>query len=243
MEPKVKHVVVVDDDPNIRVMLSDYLVQHSLRVTAVPDSRSLARIHTTDNIDAIVVDLNLRYEDGLEIVRNFSTNSDIPLLIITGDRLSEADKVVGLELGASDYISKPFGLRELLARLRAAMRVKPEDRSRQERKVFKFGEWSFSVRHRRLAHSTDGEVKLTAGEFNLLLALVSSPRQVLSREQLMNGTRLHNEEIFDRSIDVLILRLRRKLEKDPSDPKLIMTERGVGYFFDADVDVEERRPG
>ncbi|MGO8021162.1 winged helix-turn-helix domain-containing protein [Rhizobium leguminosarum] len=237
----MKHVVVVDDDPNIRAMLSDYLVQHAMRVTAVPDSRSLARVHATESIDAIVVDLNLRYEDGLEIVRTFSTNSDIPMLIITGDRLSEADKVVGLELGASDYIGKPFGLRELLARLRAAMRVKPEDRSRKDRKIFKFGEWSFNVRLRRLTHIATGDVKLTAGEFNLLMALVSSPKQVLSREQLMGATRLHNEEIFDRSIDVLILRLRRKLEKNASDPKLILTERGIGYVFDADVDIEERR--
>jgi two-component system OmpR family response regulator len=241
MEPTVKHVVVVDDDPNIRAMLSDYLVQHAMRVTAVPDSRSLARVHATESIDAIVVDLNLRYEDGLEVVRSFSTNSDIPMLIITGDRLSEADKVVGLELGASDYITKPFGLRELLARLRAAMRIKPESQSRKDRKVFKFGEWSFNVRLRRLTHSETGDVKLTAGEFNLLIALVSSPKQVLSREQLMGATRLHNEEIFDRSIDVLILRLRRKLEKNASDPKLILTERGIGYLFDADVDVEERR--
>jgi DNA-binding response OmpR family regulator len=241
MELILKHVVVVDDDPNIRTMLSDYLIQHAYRVTAVADSRSLARIHTSETIDAIIVDLNLRYEDGLEIVRSFSTNSDIPLLIITGDRLSEADKVVGLELGASDYIGKPFGLRELLARLRASMRIKPEDRSKRERKIFRFVDWTFNVKLRKLTHSQTGDVKLTAGEFNLLTALASAPRQVLSREQLMNATRLHNEEIFDRSIDVLILRLRRKLEKDASHPKLIMTERGVGYFLDADVEVEERR--
>ncbi|MGO7733191.1 response regulator [Rhizobium leguminosarum] len=237
----MKHVVVIDDDPNIRAMLSDYLIQHAFRVTAVADSRSLTRVHATESIDAIIVDLNLRYEDGLEIVRNFSASSDIPLLIITGDRLSEADKVVGLELGASDYIGKPFGLRELLARLRASMRVKPEDRSKKERKVFKFGHWEFNVKFRKLTHTDTGDIKLTAGEFNLLMALVSSPRQVLSREQLMSATRLHNEEIFDRSIDVLILRLRRKLEEDASHPKLIVTERGVGYFFDMDVEVEERR--
>lgn len=241
MELALKHVVVVDDDQNIRAMLSDFLVQHACRVTAVADSRSLARIHASESIDAIIVDLNLRYEDGLEIVRNFSTISDIPLLIITGDRLSEADKVVGLELGASDYISKPFGLRELLARVRVAMRVKPEGHSRRERKIFKFEDWTLNVKLRKLTHTVTGDVKLTAGEFNLLTALASSPRQVRSREQLMNATRLHNEEIFDRSIDVLILRLRRKLEKDASQPKLIKTERGVGYFFDADVDVEERR--
>ena len=121
------------------------------------------------------------------------------------------------------------------------MRTRPEDRAKKDRKVFRFADWSFNVKLRKLTHIVNGEVKLTAGEFNLLIALLSSPKQILSREQLMNATRLHNEEIFDRSIDVLILRLRRKLEEDASHPKLIMTERGVGYFLDVDVTVEERR--
>ncbi|MFK3968961.1 winged helix-turn-helix domain-containing protein [Ensifer adhaerens] len=235
----MKHVVVVDDDSNIRNLLLDYLGQHALRVTAVPDSRGLSRTVATDRVDAIIVDLNLGHEDGLEIVRNSAANSDVPLIIISGDRHDEADKVVGLELGASDYITKPFSLRELLARLRAAMREKSRPRHKRGPRSYTFAGWKLSPKLRKVTGLDGGEVKLTAGEFNLLVAFLLAPRQILSREQLLNASRVHGEEVFDRSIDVLILRLRRKLEEDPSQPKLIKTERGAGYIFDADVSVDD----
>lgn len=236
----MRHVVVIDDDSKIRNLLADYLGQHAFRVTTIRNSRSLARVLSTNRVDAMIIDLNLGSEDGLEIVRKASTTSDIPILIISGDRLEEADKVVGLELGASDYITKPFSLRELLARLRAAMREKPVSRSTKERRCFTFNEWSLNLKTRRLSHKEQGDVKLTTGELNLLVAFLSAPRHVLSREQLLMASRVRDREIFDRSIDVLILRLRRKLEEDASHPKLIKTERGTGYVFDSDVSVEER---
>lgn len=236
----MKHIIVVDDDNKLRNLLIDYLSQHAFRVTGVSDSRQLAQILATDSVNLIIVDLNLGQEDGLEIVRTLSGNTDAPIIIISGDRLEEADKVVGLELGAADYVVKPFGLREFLARIRAALREKPQMPDKGERRVYTFTEWVLNIRRRQLVSSNLGEVKLTAGEFNLLVAFLRSPKQILSREQLLSASRVHGEEIFDRSIDVLILRLRRKLEKDSSNPALIKTERGAGYIFDADVIVEDR---
>lgn len=221
-------------------MLVDYLTQHAFRASAAKDSHQLGQILAKDPADLIVVDLNLGREDGLEIVRSHSTKSDAPIIIISGDRLDEADKVVGLELGASDYITKPFGLREFVARIRAALRVKPASIVKPDRSLYLFDDWTLNARQRQLTSVSAGEVKLTAAEYNLLMAFLTAPKQVMSREQLLAASRVHNEEVFDRSIDVLILRLRRKLEPDPSNPKLIVTERGAGYVFDAEVTVEHR---
>jgi DNA-binding response OmpR family regulator len=232
---------VVDDDDKLRALIIDYLSQHAFKVTGVSDSRQLARVLATDAVDLIIVDRNLGYEDGLEIVRTLSGNSDAPIIIISGNRLEEADKVVGLELGACDYIAKPFGLREFLARVRAALRKKPQLlRDTKDRRSYSFDAWMLNLKRRQLVYDSKKEVKLTAAEFNLLVVFLRAPRQILSREQLMSASRVHEEEIFDRSIDVLILRLRRKLERDPSQPKLIRTERGAGYVFDAEVSVEDR---
>ena len=236
----VKHVLVIDDDAGMRTLLVDYLSQHAFRVTAIDGSQQLARILSTDTVDLIIVDLNLGHEDGLDVVRKLSSSSDSPIIIISGDRLDEADKVVGLELGAVDYVTKPFGTREFLARIRSSLRERPAVSPKKDRRIYLFGDWTLNVRLRKLVRSDAVEVKLTAGEFNLLTAFVRSPRQILSREQLLSASRVHDEEVFDRSIDVLILRLRRKLESDPSCPKLIKTERGAGYFFDADVTVQDR---
>ncbi|MCS4244980.1 DNA-binding response OmpR family regulator [Rhizobium sp. BIGb0125] len=231
----MKHILVIDDDSAMRSLLKDYLSQHAFRVTVLSGSQDLARVLSTDPIDLIIVDLNLGNEDGLDIVRKLSSTSDYPIIIISGDRLEEADKVVGLELGAVDYITKPFGTRELLARVRSSLREKPAIEVKKDKKIYSFNEWELNIKLRKLMYCGEQEVKLTAGEFNLLTAFLRSPRQVLSREQLLSASRIYNEEVFDRSIDVLILRLRRKLEKDPSQPALIKTERGAGYMFDADV--------
>lgn len=239
----MKHVLVIDDDASMRRLLTDYLSQHAIRVTGISDSQMLSRILATDPVDLVIVDLNLGHEDGLAIVRTLSSGSDAPVIIISGDRLEEADKVVGLELGAADYVTKPFGVREFLARVRAALRDRPVVSSVKDRKTYTFSQWSLNMKLRRLTHADAREVKLTAGEYNLLTAFLKSPRQILSREQLLAASRVHDEEVFDRSIDVLILRLRRKLEEDPSRPDLIKTERGAGYLFDAEVTVSDRSRG
>lgn len=235
----VKHILLIDDDPTIRDLLSDYLSQHAFRVTAISDSRPLARIVGTDAVDLVVVDLNLGHEDGLEIVRRLSSTSDAPIIIISGDRLDEADKVVGLELGATDYVTKPFAIREFLARVRASLRERPAPKRRRERKTYRFGRFELDIDMRRLVDGDGVNIKLSAGEFKLLTVFLKAPQHVLSREQLLTETRSHSDDVFDRSIDVLILRLRRKLEADPARPKLIRTERGAGYVFTSDVTVSD----
>ncbi|KAA0690243.1 response regulator [Neorhizobium sp. P12A] len=237
----MKHVLVVDDDPSIRNLLVDYLTQHAFAVSAVSDSQQMARVLSSDTVDLVVVDLNLGHEDGLEIVNMLARTSDARIIVISGDRLEEADKVVGLELGAADYVTKPFSMREFLARVRAVLRERPKRAVEKDRRSYVFSNWTLSLKQRRLFSDAGDEVKLTAGEFNLLVAFLESPQQVLSREQLLAASRVHEEEVYDRSIDVLILRLRRKLETDASNPGLIKTERGVGYYFDAEVSVEQHR--
>jgi two-component system, OmpR family, response regulator len=233
----VKHVLVIDDDAAMRHLIAEHLALHAFKVTTVADSQQMNRILTVDAVDVIVIDLNLGHEDGMEIVRNLSAKSDVPIIIISGDRIEEADKVVGLELGATDYISKPFGTREFLARVRVALRGRPNLPRTKDRRTFSFNNWTLNLKQRRLIAPNGAETKLTAGEFNLLVAFLEKPRDVLSREELLAASRVHDEEVYDRSIDVLILRLRRKLEYDPTNPQLIRTARGSGYFFDADVSV------
>ncbi|QCJ00984.1 response regulator [Agrobacterium larrymoorei] len=233
----MKHVLVIDDDSAMRHLIAEYLKIHALRVTTVSESQQFNRVLASETVDVVVVDLNLGREDGLEIVRGLAAKSDIPIIIISGDRLEEADKVVALELGATDFIAKPFGTREFLARIRVALRVRPNVGRTKDRRSFCFAGWTLSLRQRRLTSTDNGEVKLTAGEFNLLVAFLEKPRDILSREQLLIASRVRDEEVFDRSIDVLILRLRRKLEEDAASPNLIKTVRGAGYFFDADVNV------
>jgi len=236
----LKHILIIDDDPSMRNLLIDYLSQHAFRVTGIGDSGQLSRILASDPIDLVIVDLHLGQEDGLEIIRRLSTTSDAPAIIISGNRIEEADKVVGLELGAVDYITKPFGTREFLARVRASLRPRTAVSQKKERRIYAFGDWVLNMKQRKLMQGGKTEVKLTAGEFNLLTAFLRSPRQVLSREQLLAASRVHDEEVFDRSIDVLILRLRRKLEIDSTKPALIKTERGAGYIFNADVSLSDR---
>lgn len=236
----MKNILIVDDDLSMRNMLVDYLSQHSFHASAVANSQQLARQLAAEAPDLVIVDMHLGQEDGLQIVRNLNMKMDVPIIIISGVKLDEADKVTGLELGAKDYVTKPFGLREFLARVRVALREKPERKFFYHNyKIYTFHDWRVNTKHRRLRDPSGAEVKLTSGEFNLLVAFLDAPRQVLSREQLLMATRVHDQEVFDRSIDVLTLRLRRKLEVNPAHPKFIKTERGAGYIFDADVRSEE----
>ena len=167
--------------------------------------------------------------------------SSLPIIIVTGHRRDEVDRIVGLELGADDYLTKPFSPRELLARVRAvlrrveAARAVPPEESKAIR--YRFAGWELNLRLRRLSAPSGASVALTVGEFSLLTAFLRSPQQVLSRDQLLAATRVHDDEVFDRSVDVQILRLRRKLEANPSAPELIKTERGAGYVFTAPVQV------
>jgi two-component system, OmpR family, response regulator len=182
----------------------------------------------------VILDLRLGQEDGLDLLREIRSHSDIPVIITTGHRRDEIDRVVGLELGADDYITKPFGLRELLARIRAVLRRREAGQAAVQRDLergrCRFGAWQLDRRSRRLCDSGGIPVALTKGEYALLIAFLDAPQRPLSREHLLQATRIH-EDVFDRSIDVQVLRLRRKLETDPNAPRVILTERGVGYVF------------
>jgi two-component system, OmpR family, response regulator len=213
-------VLIVDDDPSMQRMLADYLEQHNMRVISAPHRQEVLRQFAVAEPNVVVLDLRLGQEDGLDLLREIRSRSDVPVIITTGHRRDEIDRVVGLELGADDYLTKPFGLRELLARIRAVLRRQETGRGTVQRDAdqrrCRFGGWTLD--------------RLTKGEYALLNAFLDAPQRPLSREHLLQATRIH-EDVFDRSIDVQILRLRRKLEADPTAPRIIRTERGVGYVF------------
>ena len=220
-------------------MITNYLVDNGIRVTALPSGRELPAVMGRELIDLVVLDLRLPGEDGMQIARKLRDDSDIPIIMLTA-RKDEADRVMGLELGADDYLTKPFSPRELLARIRALLR-----RSRahetvaeglQRIRAYRFAGWELNVRLRRLTAPGGATLGLTNNEFNLLAAFLASPNRVLSRDQLLGLSRLHNDEVYDRSIDVQVGRLRKKLQPDESHPELIRTERGAGYVFTAQVE-------
>jgi len=238
--PRHIHVLAVDDDPSIRRMIADYLGDNDIRVTGLESGLQIEQAMAGDFVDLLLLDLKLPGEDGMKIAQNIRAKSDIPIIMLTG-RKDEADRVMGLELGADDYLVKPFSPRELLARIRALLR-----RSRTHETVadglariraYRFAGWELSVRLRRLTSPRGEPVALTNSEFNLLVAFLAAPHRVLSREQLLSLSRLHDDEVYDRSIDVQVGRLRKKIDADEIGIPLIRTERGAGYVFTAPVEV------
>jgi two-component system OmpR family response regulator len=233
-----KIVLVVDDDPATRRLIGEYLSEHDFRLCLAPSGNEMSRILSETPVDLIVLDMKLGEEDGLILLRDLRSRSDVPIIVLTGARREEVDRIIGLELGADDYVLKPFSSRELLARIRAVLRRAEirdalQDKS-EKRTLYRFGDWVLNLRTHRLTAPGGEPIALTNGEFTLLTAFVRSPQRVLSREQLLAATRMH-EDVFDRTVDAQILRLRRKLEADPSHPALIRTERGAGYIFTATV--------
>ena len=233
------HVLIVDDDEAIRDVVSDYLIDHEMRVTALASGRELLALLEREAIDLVILDLKMPGEDGLQLARSVRERGTVPIILLTG-RTDEADRVMGLELGADDYVTKPFSPRELLARVRAVLRryqvqaTLPERDS--TRRAFRFAGWELNLRTRRLRTPAGAEVELSNGEFSLLVALCRAPQRVLSRDQLLSMSRLHEAEVYDRTIDVQVRRLRLKVETDPTQPRLIVTERGAGYRFDCSVE-------
>ena len=232
-------ILLVEDDPSLQRMVLDFFVENNIRVLLASNRQEMAYQLGSTQVDLVILDLRLGLEDGLDLLRNVRLSSELPIIIITGHRCSDIDRVVGLELGADDYLTKPFNLRELLARTRAILRrfdagriSPPRD---LERSRFRFLGWQLDLRIRRLTDPGGSQVALTNGEYSMLLAFLAAPQRPLSRDHLLQATRVH-DDVFDRSIDVQILRLRRKLERDPRAPRVIQTERGVGYLFAAPVE-------
>ena len=232
------HILAVDDDPTIRQLMVDYLGQNALRVTAVADGRAMQAVLDEQVVDLVVLDLRLQAEDGMALARRLRDESAIPFIMLTG-RADEADRVLGLELGADDYLTKPFSPRELLARIRTVLRRRRAE-VRQGRpdgvRAFRFDGWELNLNTRRLAAPDGTQVALSNGEFSLLVVLLGAPQRILTRDQLLDLSRLHNDEVYNRSVDVQIMRLRRKIEKDPGEPRYIRTERGAGYLFGVPVE-------
>jgi len=240
MAEPLPHVLALDDDAAVRQMVAEYLGQNDIRVTAVASGAELTSAMARDTVDLVILDLRLQGEDGMQIARRLREESAIPILMLTG-RAEEADRVMGLELGADDYLTKPFSPRELLARIRALLRRAKTQATVSDAiakvRAYRFGGWELNVGLRKLKAPKGGTVELTNGEFRVLTAFLSAPQRVLSREQLLDLSRVHGAEVYDRAIDIQILRLRRKIEADPANPKFIKTERGAGYVFSVSVDI------
>ncbi|MGQ9370919.1 response regulator [Azospirillum sp. ST 5-10] len=230
---RTPHLLVVDDDRDIRTLTAQFLTKHGYRVTAVRDGTEMMRTLETARIDLIVLDLMLPGEDGLSLCRRLRATSAIPIVMLTAMG-EETDRIVGLEMGADDYLAKPFSPRELLARVKAVLRRvnAPQTVGDGEgAKVLRFEGWSLDLTRREL-RSPDGVlVQLSAGEYDLLVAFAEHPQRVLNRDQLLDLARGRAAVPFDRSVDVQVSRLRRKIEPDPAEPALIKTVRGGGYMF------------
>ncbi len=232
------HILVVDDDREIRDLLARFLKKHGYRVDAAADGRAMFAALEAGRFDLVVLDLMLPGEDGLSLCRRLRAGSNLPVIMLTAMG-EETDRIVGLEVGADDYLPKPFNPRELLARIKAVLRraggsPRPAETDRDE--VLCFAGWRLDPGRREL-HSADGVLMpLTAGEFDLLATLAEHPRRVLSRDQLLDLTRGRAAGAFDRAIDVQISRLRHKIEPDPKEPTIIKTVRGGGYVFTAAVE-------
>jgi DNA-binding response OmpR family regulator len=234
------HVIALDDDADVRQLVAEYLGQNDFRVTTVASGQELTSAMAREVVDLVVLDLRLQGEDGMQIARRLREDSAIPILMLTG-RVEEADRVMGLELGADDYLTKPFSPRELLARIRALLRRAKAQATVADAiakaRAYRFAGWELNIGLRKLKSPQGEMVDLTNGEFRILAAFLSSPQRILSRDQLLDLSRVHGAEVYDRAIDIQILRLRRKIETDPARPQFIKTERGAGYVFSVAVDV------
>jgi len=234
----VPHVLVVDDDPTIRELVADYLGANEIRVSAVADGAAMHAALQKEVVDLLVLDLKLKGEDGMALARKLRDESAIPIVMLTG-RAEEADRVMGLELGADDYLTKPFSPRELLARIRTILRRRRAEvhQGKPEGiRAYRFDGWELNLNTRRLVSPAGQAVALSNGEFSLLVVLLGAPSRILSRDQLLDLSRLHNDEVYNRSVDVQIMRLRRKIEPDPAATRYIRTERGAGYLFGVPVE-------
>lgn len=229
------HILVVDDEQFARSLVSRYFGDEGFRVSEAESGIEMRAVLAREQVDIILLDVQTPVEDGLTLAREIVANSDIPIIFLTG-KDDDVDRIVGLELGAVDYVVKPFNLRELLARVRIALRsASAKSPTVDEAKASSFAGWSIDPRARTLTAPKGEVVQTTRAEFDLLAALARNPGRVLSREELQAAVSHRDWSYGDRSIDVLVRRLRRLIEENPSSPKLIVTVYGVGYVFTPDA--------
>jgi two-component system OmpR family response regulator len=231
------HILVVDDHREIRELVSRALVKEGFRVSVAADGKAMRKVLQDGRVDLILLDLMLPGEDGLSLCRAVRERSAVPIIMVTA-KGEEVDRVIGLELGADDYLPKPFGSRELIARIRAVLRRTRMGGGATERpaaRLYRFDRWTLNTESRELLRDDGVGVPLSTGEYDLLVALVDRPQRVLNRDQLLDLARGRAAGALDRSIDTQISRLRKKIEQDPGDPKIIKTVWGGGYVFSAAV--------
>ncbi len=234
------HILVVDDQNEICEVVQQYLSSEGYTVEVANDGPAMRRVMAQHAIDLVILDLMLPGEDGLTLARQLREESTVGIIILTG-RGETVDRIIGLEMGADDYLPKPFHLRELLARVKSVLRRasarSQKDQAGGGRSKARFAGWHLDLATRELVSPEGTEVRLTTGEFDLLAAFVSNANQVLSRDRLLDLARNREAGPFDRTIDVQVGRLRRKLEQDPENPTIIKTVRGTGYIFTPTVEV------
>jgi two-component system OmpR family response regulator len=228
------HILIVDDHPELRDLVSRMLTKEGFRVSTARDGRAMRQVLADRRIDLILLDLMLPGEDGLSLCRTLRAESNIAIIMLTA-KGDELDRVIGLEMGADDYLPKPFGSRELVARIRAVLRRGRDNpasaRTGPRPKQYQFDRWQLNTASRELIGDDGTALSLSTGEYDLLIAFVERPQRVLSRDQLLDLARGRAANALDRSIDTQVSRLRRKLEQDPTDPKIIKTVWGGGYIF------------
>ena len=243
-----ERILVVDDEEGIRELLFAYLSDFGFDVTAVADGGEMRRHLAEHPVDLVLLDLGLPQEDGLVLARELRSRADVPGIIIVTGRGEPVDRILGLELGADDYLPKPFDLRELVARVRSVLRrLRPEGAAQpppataaEQPQRFEFDGWHIDLAARSVLRSDGTPVALTTGEFDLLATFVRQPNRALTRDELMDALYRREAGPFDRAIDVLVGRLRRKIESDPAEPQLVKSVRGVGYLFAARVSPDAR---
>ena len=228
-----KKILVVDDDPGLRELLQEYLTTQGYEVKAVADGAAMEQALSSDPVNLVILDLMLPGEDGLSLARKLRARSKLPIIMLSA-RGEDVDRIIGLEVGADDYLAKPFNPRELLARIRAVLRRNDEPSTSndmlQQGEKYRFGSFQLDMNSRSLIR--DGvEILLTAGEFNLLRIFIEHPNRVLNRDHLMDLMKGYERSPFDRSIDVRVTRLRKKIESDPAAPEYVRTVWGEGYLF------------
>ncbi|MFM4712462.1 response regulator [Aeromonas veronii] len=231
------HILVVDDHSEIRDLLKRFLEQHGLRVSCARDGKEMKRLLEEREFDLLVLDLMMPGEDGLTLCRELRVKSNLPIIMLTAMG-EETDRIIGLEMGADDYLAKPFNPRELLARIKAVMRrtqAETQPAAETLTRDLRFDRWLLDVNRRELVDEDGVGLSLSTAEFDLLKVFLERPQRVLSRDQLLDLARGREAVAFDRAIDTLVSRLRRKLERDPKNPDLIKTIWGGGYMFSADV--------
>lgn len=230
-------ILIVEDNIEMSALVSKAFKKEGFRVVVVGDGRSMKKIIANERVDLIILDIMLPGEDGLTICRDLQATSSIPVIIVSA-KGDELDRVLGLKMGADDYVSKPFSMLELIARAHAVLRRSSSDLSQHHQEGisrYGFGGWVLEISQRELVNPEGIVVPLSTGEFDLLLVLLQRPKRVMTRDQLLDLARGRDAQAFDRSIDTQISRLRRKLEQNPRDPKIIKTVWGGGYILSVEV--------